>query len=154
MRRSLSNSRMVRTIPLSPHLGAGDIFTCLAADPQPVDSTTLSMRKHAALILASPTYELYLTLERHDRQRHHYFSLTPHERRAPRSQVHGQEPRHRNPRLNDRPRLNRPIHHPSRLVTAGHATYRRCAKAQEQGEERGRPRCCYRRTRWRRSRRR
>jgi hypothetical protein len=153
MRRLRSNSRMVRTIPSSRYLVISDLFICLAVKLQAVDHTTRIMRKHTALNWASPTYEPYLTPKRHDCQRYHYFSLAPHERCTPRSQVHGQEPRHCNSRLDDRPRLNRPIHYPPRLVTAGHATNRRRAKAQEQGEERGRPRCCYRRTRWRRSRR-
>jgi hypothetical protein len=80
---------MVRTIPLPPCLAVSELVTRLSANPSTVDPTTLVLRKHAALTLASQTYQQYLTPKRHDRQRHHYLGLTPHERRAPRSQVHG-----------------------------------------------------------------
>jgi hypothetical protein len=83
---------MVRAITLPLYLAVSDLVIRLTANLYFVNPTTLALRKHAALILASPTYEVYLTPKRHDCQRYHYLSLTPHERCAPRSQVHGQEP--------------------------------------------------------------
>jgi hypothetical protein len=74
---------------------------------------------------------------RHDRKRHNYLGLTAHELRAPSSQVHTQVARNRSPRHDDRPWLDDPLHHPSRLITARHTSHRRCAEAQEQGEEGG-----------------